>query len=564
MIGSLILALVSVWWLDVAAVAALASAVLFYRCVLGRRAQVRNRLRAQRWRIKCRLRAGPGFASLPELVCRWSRLAAVSHGRRARPDLTLRERLRGPVTGYAVRFGRGQYFRRVFGRMEDQVLILAPPRVGKSGLIADRILDHPGPVLATTTRADLHALTAPARAALGPVHVFNPEDVGDLPSTFGWDLISPCRDLTVAYRMAGWLAGGRHEKGDLEWFAQKADIGLQGLLHAAALSGRRIPDVYQWSQQHGYQDALRILAARPGGNPLLVAAVSRVMEDNRTAASIRATMDHVLRFAILPQLAVAVDPLPGEEFDVDDFLTGNGTLYMIASGDEDSPISQMFRAMASYIHYRAGLVGTRALRGRLDPPLLMALDEVTQICPVDLPSMLADSAGKGVLITAVCHSVSQLEDRWGQHGASTIRATCGAKMLLPGIADDKTLEQVSGLCGTVTIGAGEDKATVPAVPPELIRGLPDWRALIIRTNLSPAVVKIRPVWKRPENRWPTRLLYRRRVPVPLSVPALEVPVEEPGPAVLQMKDLDLSAGPEMPAEIPTANGHSQPEQVRQS
>ena len=57
------------------------------------------------------------------------------------------------------------------------------------------------------------------------------------------------------------------------------------------------------------------------------------------------------------------------------------------------------------MHYEAGLAGSKGRHQRLDPPLLMALDEVTQVCPIDLPVMLSDSAGKGVLITAVCHSV---------------------------------------------------------------------------------------------------------------------------------------------------------------
>ena len=41
---------------------------------------------------------------------------------------------------------------------------------------------------------------------------------------------------------------------------------------------------------------------------------------------------------------------------------------------------------------------------------------MTTICPVDLPMMLSDSAGKGVLITAVAHGTSQLKERWGEHG----------------------------------------------------------------------------------------------------------------------------------------------------
>src|SRR2546421_8679037 len=53
--------------------------------------------------IWLRLRPGPGFASLAELWLRWGRLAALHHGRRARPGLLLGARIFGPVTCYAVR-----------------------------------------------------------------------------------------------------------------------------------------------------------------------------------------------------------------------------------------------------------------------------------------------------------------------------------------------------------------------------------------------------------------------------------------------------------------------------
>jgi len=58
--------------------------------------------------------------------------------------------------------------------------------------------------------------------------------------------------------------------------------------------------------------------------------------------------------------------------------------------------------------------------GRLDPPLLMALDEVTQICPVPVPSWLANSGGKGIQIITVAHGEAQLRSRWGADGARII------------------------------------------------------------------------------------------------------------------------------------------------
>ena len=505
-----------------------------------------QRVRRMRWRIRLHLHPGDGFASYAELAVRWGRAAALHDGRRARPGLKLRHRLRSRTTGYAVRLGRGPWFRRCYGRLEDQVLICAAPRTGKSGMVADRILDHDGPVLATSTRADLYESTAGARALRGPVWTFNPQDVGSVPTTLKWDLLGPCKDLVMARRMASWLkvpgVGG-----DLRWFEAKGDVALAGLLWAAAVTGRTILDVYEWVQLHGHQVCLQILADHPGSSRQLFATCKRMFEENRTSGSIRDTIDLTLSWAILPGLAEAVTPAPGEGFSVQDFALTSGTLYLIASGDDDSPVTPLFRALASWCNYEAGLVGSRGRHRRLDPPLLMALDEVTQVCPVDLPVMLSDSAGKGVLITAVCHSVSQLENRWGKHGADTIWSTCGTKVLLGSISDADTLERASKLCGTVRHGDGKE----PVVPPELLRMLPDWRALVIRMNLHPCVVKVRPCWRRLAYR-----LGRHPLPVPLVTAAafarcsLDLPVPEPGSAAAEPAPLLVAKTP-----LATSNGH---------
>ena len=473
-----------------------------------------DRIRSIRWRIRLRMHPGPGFASFAELLFRWSRWAAVHHGRRARPGLKLRHRLViVPVACYAVRLGRGQWFRRCWARMEDQVLVMAAQRTGKSGIVADRILDHPGPVLATSTRADLFDSTAGVRALRGPVHVFNPQGVGGVPSSMAWDLLGPCKDLVMARRMASWLKVP-DIGGDLSWFQQKGDVALMSLLWAAAVTGRTILDVYEWVQLHGHATCLEILASHPGSNRQMFAVCKRMFEENRTSGSIRDTIDLTLSWAILPGLAAAVTPLPGEGFSAADFTISCGTLYLIASGDDDSPITPLFKALAQWVHYEAGLTGSKGPHKRLDPPLLMALDEVTQVCPVDLPVMLSDSAGKGVLIEAVCHSKSQLEQRWGKHGADTVWACSGTKILLGAISDPDTLDAASKLCGTVTTGDGKE----PVIPPELLRMLPDWRALIIRMNLSPVVVKVRPAWRRLACR-----LGRHPLPVPRLHPAGAAP-----------------------------------------
>jgi type IV secretion system protein VirD4 len=473
------------------AAAVLAVVVLAYKRVLGRRSLGWRRARSIRFRLWLHLKPGQGFASLPELWLRWGRFAALLSGGRSRPGLNYRARLGRPTTEFAVRLGRAQYWRCVFAALELQTLILAPPRTDKTGQLADRVISHPGPALTTSTRGDMDHLTSRLREArgLGPSCRFNPEGVGGENSDMTWDLLAVCADELMAYRMADWLAGSTPGYGDLAWFEEQGTMGLAGLLLAAARTGADLAEVYRWSQRWGHERALAALGTC--GNDELHSVVRALMEDNRTAASVRATIARALKWAAIPQLAAAV--ARGGRFDVDWFLLRGGTLHMIASGDSSSVITPLFRALASYIHHRAGLLGSRSPSGRLDPPLLMAMDEAAQVCPVALPSMLADSAGKGIVIITVAHSIAKLEERYGKDGAAAIWNLSGVKILLRGITESQVMEDVDRVCGAL----GDDEAErARIVPPEVLRCLPKHCALVIDMDLRPVVVRVRAAWKR--------------------------------------------------------------------
>ena len=531
--------------------AAVVFAALFYRTVLGRRAQLRRRTRALRWRTRLRFRPGPGYASLTELVFRWGRLAALSHGRRARPSLRLQHRLFRATTDFAWRLGRAQYFRRCWARLEDQTLTIAPQRTGKTGLLADRLLCHVGPAVSTSTRPDVYQLTAGRRVRGGypwwlrrspwllpaPIYVWNPQNIQGLPSNFAWNMLEPCKDPVMARRMAGWLAhavlGQNASLGNVEWFAKKGDTALGICLWAAAVSGHSVTDVFRWVQLDGHEELLHILGTHPESSPQMLAVVKRMLAENRTAASVRDSIELSLAWSAIPSLATAVTPGRGRGFDLQNFLALNGTVYLIASGDEDSPLAPLFAAFSSWIHYAAGKAGSDSPHGRLDPPLLMALDEVTTICPINLPVMLSDSAGKGVLIMPVAHSRSQLEEKWGEAGAKTVWNCCGTKVILGGSADTDLAEEVSVACGEVFLPAGDDEKPVRVVPPDFVRRVPSGWALVLRMELSPVVVKFRPAWK--------QLAYRLRLSLP-------VPDLTPLSPTAAAHDLDLNST--TPLELP--------------
>ena len=109
----------------------------------------------------------------------------------------------------------------------------------------------------------------------------------------------------------------------------------------------------------------------------------------------------------------------------------------------------------------------------------------------------------------MCHGLAQLQARWDTARVHAIWDTAGIKVILGGVTDTDTLEDLSRLCGEValrtrTLTVAEDGRRAYAtcyqaarvLPPELLRALPEWRALIIRGNLSPVIVRLRMGWRR--------------------------------------------------------------------
>jgi type IV secretion system protein VirD4 len=463
-----------------------------------------NRTRHLRIRLHLRLHPGKGFAHAFSLWLRWGRLAALRRSGRIRRTLPLWHRLAAPGE-HSVFLGRAHYRHGLRIPMEEHLLAVAPPRTYKTAFLADVILRYPGPVIATSTKPDVYALTSAVRALRGPVHVFNPQHIGGVPSTFCWSPVDGCEDPATAIRRADAFAFAVSQKGveDGTFWSAKASDYLRGYFHAAALARYDLRAVAAWVSGADPDVPERILAAAGARQWALTLAELR-SEAHKTAATVRMVMSRSLAFMADPALAASVLPAPGEGFDIPAFLRQAGTVYMIAEAvSEEAPVAPLFAAMASEIHYAAAQIGQASPSGRLDPPLLMGLDEVTQICPVPLPSWLADSGGKGIQVAAVVHGEAQLADRWGDHGRQVVLDTCSVKVFLPGITDTSTLQTASTLCGQASWKLrGHDHATRHDVAtPDMIRQLPAGFALIIRGGCAPVIARLPRAWN--------RLAYRR-------------------------------------------------------
>jgi type IV secretory pathway TraG/TraD family ATPase VirD4 len=229
-------------------------------CFLPHGRLPRFRVKHTRLRVFLWLHPGRGHATVAELWLRWGRLAAFRRSRWSRRSLSAWQRMVQP-NQHSLLLGRAHYGHCLRNPVEEHALVMVPPRTGKTGLLARLILHYTGPVVSTTTKADVFELTSGIRAQRGPVRVFNPQSIGGVPSTFRWNPIDGCADEAVAIRRADGFANAVSLTGaeDASFWSSKASSYLRGLFHAAALAGGDMRLVVRWALGSA-EDAEEILA----------------------------------------------------------------------------------------------------------------------------------------------------------------------------------------------------------------------------------------------------------------------------------------------------------------
>lgn len=516
----------------------------------------RNRSRHLRLRLRLRLNPGAGHATLAELHLRWGRLASFRESRRARPSLGRWQRLAHP-SSHSFVIGRAQHRHVLRVPVQEHGSLAGPPRSGKTAVMSRVAMDAPGALLTSSSKPDVFNLTSGHRSDRGPVWVFNPQGIGGIPSNVRWSPLDGCLEPAVAIRRADAFSSAVSTAGteDGTFWSGKASDGLRGLFAAAALIASDMRRVGRWvGADSEVAEAVAILEAASRTDwAAKLAELTGAAE--RTSATVRMVMSRALGFLDDPALAAATLPGPGQGFDIDEFLLSGGSLYMIARGNgDDAALAPLFAALASEVHHRAIQLASRMPGGRLDPPLTMVLDELTQICPVPLPGWLADSGGQGISIWTAFHGVSQLRSRWKDAGAQTVLDTTNCRIFLPGLADTETLDKASKLCGQASYRErGEDRHTLHDVMrPDMIRQLPAGHALIIRNGHAPVIARLARGW---EHR-PYKRLRRRGLDVASITPLPAAPAAELLP--VDGAALALAAAPRLagPAPATASNGHN--------
>ncbi len=357
-----------------------------------------------------------------------------------------------------VGYGRNGW---MWAGAQRSTLVLGPPRSGKtSSLVIPNILLSDGAVVSTSTKPDVMLATAPSRGRDGWAFLYDPSGEIECPSTVervGWSPLTTAADWDAAVVTADAMVGASRLSGartaEHHW-TERAGALLSTLLHAAALEEQSMPEVLRWIDRHNAAPALEILAATSGAEaPATDLLAGIAATDSREQSGIWSTASGVLA-AYRTKGAMASTNAPPLDFDT--FCEGANTLYICSTGRRQRQFSPLVVSLVGDVR---DAVYQRARIDGLDrPPTLLALDEVANIAPIpDLPAMVSEGAGQGLLVLACLQDLSQARGRWGP-AADGFLSLFGTTVVLPGIADTATLRDIERAGGPPR---GHDEHALP-------------------------------------------------------------------------------------------------------
>jgi type IV secretory pathway TraG/TraD family ATPase VirD4 len=389
---------------------------------------------------------------------------------RLHPSLSADELRRRPVQELAIALGRcGHSF--VYALVEHAVAVVAGMRQGKTtGVAARQALTHRGPLVYTTTKpADLEYFFLPPEGSPGKTVLFNPDSLSGLP-TATFDPVLGCEDPdTARLRSEAILARQRARGQDrgLDW-ALLAEKLLKYLLHAAALeqlagreSGRAgMARVVEWAASADLAGAARVLEQQ-SRDARHWAELLREMARSapETFYSIKINLHEALVCWEDPGLLRRMTPVPGVTEAIDPrALVRNGDRLLVVARPSGHSVP-LVTSLVSAVVEAARQEARRALAGggRLDPPLLLLLDEVAKVCPLpQLPELVTDCASQGIVLLYFLQSLEDGEVAWGTTRFRGMWSATNCHVVMGQVSSSPTLRDLSDLSPTVRVEEKRD------------------------------------------------------------------------------------------------------------
>lgn len=442
----------------------------------------------------------PGRGGDPE-AARWA-------SRRSLKGLLIGKPERGRLT--LGRFGRSL----VAAEERHSVLVAGPTQSGKTaGLVIPAILEWQGPVVATSVKSDLVDTTIARRREIGSVFVFDPTEATSHQRVSASPLRS-CGSWQQARQVAHWLtqasrpgSGAGLQEANF-WYGQAEKL-IAPMLYSARRQGASIDQVVRWldggpAVQVGVEVGL---VDEPRAADAWRACQGR---EEKQLSSIYATAELILSCFADPSVARNSEK---DEYSPAALLDGGmNTLYLVAPLHEQERLAPLFATMVEEVVRVATEIASASSesngRAPINPPLLLALDELTNIAPLpDLDKIASTGAANGIQLLSAIQDLSQLRERFGMDRAQTIVNNHRARVFASGLGDPHTLDYIQRVTGasqyrqsSETVGETSGSRTESVTfrdlaPANVVREQKPAEALLIYGSRQPARIQLRPWYK---------------------------------------------------------------------
>lgn len=413
----------------------------------------------------------------------------------------------------AVRPGVGM----LYASWEWVQLWIMGPRAGKTScVVVPQICATAGPVFATSNKRDVVDLARPVRERIGRVWIFDLQQIIGEPADWWWNPLDYVTSVTKAVKLARLFSAAvsAADKGDA-YFEPEGEALLSQYLLAASCAGEDITAVARWL--HNKNDTTPVDHLTAAGEHPTADALMATMRMAGTAGEqsegIYGTARKMVRFLADRSVLSWITPNGAADrrarFAPHAFAASTDTVFAISkegAGTARALTAALTVAVADGAEEAAEHAvaddGTRL--GRLSPPLLMALDEVANICRwPDLPDLYSHYGSKGIVIASFLQSYSQGEDVWGRAGMRKLWSAANIRGVGASIAEADFLKDVSELIGdhdvrarTVSSGRGQGASVSSHLRRDRIldvselAALPTGRAVVFASGIPATLARL--------------------------------------------------------------------------
>ncbi|MBO0701290.1 MAG: type IV secretory system conjugative DNA transfer family protein [Candidatus Dormibacteraeota bacterium] len=418
-------------------------------------------------------------------------LVALVRFRRRLPSLKLRRVSDAPAdrrragnrleTSYAPFVGKAEHGDRLITvSPEDTIGVVGPPRCGKTaGILIPQAMMWAGPMVSVSVRDDILSSVGDQRARIaadhgGRVMVFDPagSSAAELPRIAGndltmrWSPIAGCERPETAKLRAEAMVWATFKEGERNlYFETHAASLLRCMFHAAALSGKRMEDVLGWIDAKDFVTPADLLrrsdsTERQGWTSELLGYAGLGPDERGSAFSTASNALAAFKLSSILRSCSTTD------LDLAGFVSGHSSLFVIAGVSMQKALAPLFSALLESIAFEIIDDLARRSGGRLEPRVLLQLDEIANIAPLpNLLNLLTVAGGSGLCISYATQSWRQLATRYGEDGMRGVWQSTRAQIVFGSVGDATMLRDISDLMGKTMEGTkSRTRETFKVIP----------------------------------------------------------------------------------------------------